>query len=796
MTPAITRLLLALLLAAGSARAAIEPTLLVPQALVNEPVVLNIQIPGEEPGGEITREGASPLTFSSLQPDVINRQIFSANLTARSRTAGTFTLPQFTVPLKAGPETVPPLSLEVFPLERITWNRLTIGGESYRIGSALLVPSGKIYEGQAIPVTAKILVPAELPLFSYGHAEIEKENIGIWRLDPARPPNYDQRVEPRSPNATKPQPIIVDGESYRVVNFTTFASPLKAGQVKVGPGTVRQLQVQVTNRVERNRGMFTSTFSRSVSLQLDLPEVSFTAQALPAGAPASFAGAIGSFSLDTSLDGETAPQPGDPIQVRMEVEGKGNLATLPAPVLDAAETSWKVYPASSNEQLSQRHGISGRVVFTQLLRPLVAVTEVPSFVFSFFDPSTERYETLRSSPIPVTLTPATSTGVAPTPGLIPVPEMTDILGLIEPRSFQPGDSSSWLVWWQILPALVALYLAYLAGRRHLPRFIKSDPAKTELQHNLGELEQTRDGAEFLRRACSLAEREGLATSNDTFLTELFEKRDRACFQPDGNRLQLDDSERRQLLSGLRERLLGLILVSFTLFSLGQSEAAFHEEAVEAWNQGEYEKALQHYQLSLKEQETPDLFFNIGNCYYRLDEPGKAALSYRRALKLDPDHAEARQNLSFLTRKLGSIPPLPDQTPTWARWLSLPLLDNLFTLSCWLIAISILLRFAFGRRTIRAWSTVGLAIAAFLILTTLLLKWKHPGDTLRPPAPNAVFVVDDPTPLRTEASSAGSKILDVSPATACQIVAERGEWSYVELPDTTRGWVKADKLERI
>ena len=764
------------------------------QVLIGEEALLNIQITGEQPTAQLTAKEESSLSFRTLQPDVIAGRVFSANIGVSSATVGTFTIPAFNIPLQAGTKSSESFTMEVFPTDNIQWQTLNIGSKSYQIGTILLYPSGPIYAGQSVPITAKVLFPIDLPTGSRGFAEIEKDNIGAWRLETPAPPNYDQQVSPRSPNALKPREVRIGGKRYQVVNYVTFAAPLTDGPVTVGPGKIQGLQVQVKNQ-ERRQGFF-SSFSRSYNLELEVPQVTFMAKTLPKGAPKDFRGAVGDFTLETSLDITTELKPGDPVIVDIKVKGKGNLDTLAAPVIDAPESNWKLYPSSRNEKEGSRRSNQGSVSFSQILRPLVPIKEVPSFTLSFFNPETSQYETLRTKPIPLNLAPASTliNGI-PQAGLVPIAEMQDILGLIEPQAFKARKPFRIGLWWQLFPALIALALAALVIKQQLPKLRKTDPNKDRIQGELSDLAKLKDSDSFLRASAHLAESNGL--SDDDFLKELLEERDRSCFQPDNAETDLSQSRKQEILAKLRERLSLLVLfLGLLMVWSPESASAFHEQAQVAWEEGNYQEALDAYELSLKEQATPDLLYNIGNCHYRLDEPGLAALFYHRALELNPRHPEARQNLAFLERKMGAIPPLETGHPEWAKKLSLSVLHTILLLLMWLFLIALLARFARPSSRIQRISNLGLILTAVVALLFIVLRIFHPGEEDSLQKADAILTHNEATEVRTEPSAGGSVILNASPSTTCRILTHRGNWSYIELPNETRGWIESEVLDQI
>ena len=81
------------------------------------------------------------------------------------------------------------------------------------------------------------------------------------------------------------------------------------------------------------------------------------------------------------------------------------------------------------------------------------------------------------------------------------------------------------------------------------------------------------------------------------------------------------------------------------------------KANESYEGGEYAQALEIYERLVEEGAVdPDLFYNLGNAYYKEGQPGRAVLYYKRALRLAPRDNDARTNLQLVSfRPLFRIP---------------------------------------------------------------------------------------------------------------------------------------------
>jgi len=85
--------------------------------------------------------------------------------------------------------------------------------------------------------------------------------------------------------------------------------------------------------------------------------------------------------------------------------------------------------------------------------------------------------------------------------------------------------------------------------------------------------------------------------------------------------------------------------------VGQEGTDTVELAAQAYRNQDYKKSIALYEAlvaqGLKEnKESPQIYYNLGNAYFRDNQLGKAILNYERALLLDPSDGDIRHNLRF------------------------------------------------------------------------------------------------------------------------------------------------------
>ncbi len=95
----------------------------------------------------------------------------------------------------------------------------------------------------------------------------------------------------------------------------------------------------------------------------------------------------------------------------------------------------------------------------------------------------------------------------------------------------------------------------------------------------------------------------------------------------------------------------ILFVLFLFFAFIGYAQSLCEQAAEAYNSDDFNKALELYLKAAQEDGTSSwLYYNIGNTYYKLDKNGMAILYYERALLLDPGNSDAINNLEFVNGK--------------------------------------------------------------------------------------------------------------------------------------------------
>ncbi len=111
---------------------------------------------------------------------------------------------------------------------------------------------------------------------------------------------------------------------------------------------------------------------------------------------------------------------------------------------------------------------------------------------------------------------------------------------------------------------------------------------------------------------------------------------------------------------MRTIFLFLFYIAFAITNISSQEDILNKAGKE-YNNGNFDKSITLYDSLLQDgYYSPDLYYNLGNFYYKKNDLGKAVLYYEKALKYRPNDADIKHNLYLTRRKIDSeIVELPD-----------------------------------------------------------------------------------------------------------------------------------------
>ena len=191
--------------------------------------------------------------------------------------------------------------------------------------------------------------------------------------------------------------------------------------------------------------------------------------------------------------------------------------------------------------------------------------------------------------------------------------------------------------------------------------------------------------------------------------------------------------------------------------------------------------------------SPDVFANQGNARFRLNQPGEAALLYRRALLMEPGHGEASQNLRFLNGRFGFLSFAEDTSQALAGLMSKRGWLRILTFSIWAIVLIPLSLIVLKPRSPM------LRVFLIFVLLGALISGLTTGvgyyyKTRVWDGSNRVIVVRPNALAYTAPLTSASQVINLPRGSELRPLAKRESWVYVEIPGELRGWVERSLLE--
>lgn len=259
----------------------------------------------------------------------------------------------------------------------------------------------------------------------------------------------------------------------------------------------------------------------------------------------------------------------------------------------------------------------------------------------------------------------------------------------------------------------------------------------------------------------------------------------------------------------------LLLLLFSIISFqpsicrAQSDSVLSgKDAIDSWladgdqhyRMGNYDMASGYYGLVLSTgYASADLYYNLGNAFYRTDQLGLAILNYKRALRLNPSMSDARENLALAESKtVDRITVLPKLFIV--RWVD-TLCTHLSPAAWRVVWLVLLALVGLSVVTLRLGTTRGLRKAGFVVgLLTLLLLLAATFLLLRATrqynAHSEAVVLAQAITVKSSPEVQSADKLILHEGTFVTINDSLADWYKVTIADGTTGWCQGSDIERI
>jgi tetratricopeptide (TPR) repeat protein len=241
-----------------------------------------------------------------------------------------------------------------------------------------------------------------------------------------------------------------------------------------------------------------------------------------------------------------------------------------------------------------------------------------------------------------------------------------------------------------------------------------------------------------------------------------------------------------------------ILFFITSFVSAQNPEAFFKEANDLYKVGRYEEAIALYKkIENLKLTSSELYYNLGNCYYKLNQVAETIYNYEKALLIDPLNEDANNNLIFAKRlTIDNIEALPKSIfqkfdENYIKKLSY---NNWAILAVIFSALGSLLfllfYFSYTPSKKRFFFTSSI-VCILLLVISVSLSYKEYNDSKS--NINAIIFAEK-TEVKNAPTLNSENVFTLHEGTKVKVLDSVDNWKKIKIVDGKIGWVDAEDLK--
>ncbi len=247
--------------------------------------------------------------------------------------------------------------------------------------------------------------------------------------------------------------------------------------------------------------------------------------------------------------------------------------------------------------------------------------------------------------------------------------------------------------------------------------------------------------------------------------------------------------------------LTLILFFCATVSFAQSTV---ESASEAYRSEDYKRSIQLYEQVVAQQlsegkESAEIYYNLGNAYFRNGETAKAILNYERALLLNPGDSDIRHNLRFARTRIEDKIDTSESffLTTWVNrfknlfnsnaWATIAVALFVAFLSC--VAAFLFVRRVWIRKTV---FYAGIVIFVFLLVANVFAFGQKNSRIRR----NTGIVMAASASIMASPDANSQELFRLHEGTKVKLNKTDGNWIEIEIANGSVGWTSKENVEVI
>ena len=643
----------------------------------------------------------------------------------------------------------------------------------------------------------------------------------------------------------------VNGRPYKCVTWSQYVMyPQMTGRLEIPSITFKGIVVQQNRNVDPMEAFFNGG-SGYVEVKKDIKAPGITLQVDPLPQrPANFSGGVGKFNISASLDKKEV-KAGEPITLRVVVGGIGNLKLLKQPVVNFPKDFDKYDAKVTDKTRLTANGVEGNMVYDFLAVPRNQGSyTIPSVELTYYDTSKNAYKTIKTQPFKVEVEKGDGTSAESEDFASQDKDIHTIkLGKAEQHKADEMFFGSFGYWISLLIPLIAFVVLLIVFRR---RAIENADIVKKRSNRAGKIATKR-----LRLANKLMLQGKQGEFYDEVMRALWgymsyklnmpaEKLNRDNIRETLGRHFVDDATIEKFTTALDEceferyapgdaagnmnrtfesamtAIMDIenainearknqkkhpagysfvwLLLAMICFGGTSAKAVTKNNADTEYQKGNYQQAIRDYEEILKNGESAEIYFNLGNAYYRTDNITKAVLNYERARLLSPGDDDINFNLQFARSKtIDKITPESEMFfVTWYKSLvNFTSVDNWAKtgILCIVMALLLVLLYLFGPQLMlrKIGFFGGLAFFVIFLLSNLFaFQQKQALDNRT----GAIIMTPSVNIKKTPAKNSADQFV-LHEGTRVDII-DKGmtDWRCIRVGDGREGWIETKAIEEI
>ena len=245
------------------------------------------------------------------------------------------------------------------------------------------------------------------------------------------------------------------------------------------------------------------------------------------------------------------------------------------------------------------------------------------------------------------------------------------------------------------------------------------------------------------------------------------------------------------------RIFAFLMLWFISFANAQNDTLFNN-GTESYNQGDYNKAIEHYLKILENGEhSAELYYNLGNSYYKLNQIAPSIYYYEKALLLKPNDPEIENNLGYAQNMtLDAIETMPETglSKIYSTVVSVLSFDQWGYTAVILMMLFVILYIAFyylKYATHKRIAFITGMLCLFLAITAAIIAFMSYGDFK---ADQPAIIFSDEVIIKSEPNARSQEVFRLHEGTKIHVLEEFNDWKKIRIVDGQTGWLASENIK--